>query len=1584
MTDNINGIAGETLFTGISDNMEPQGQEVTTQASQAREGYTLALANTDVSEPDEYLNKIERLAKQYGALGDKLSTLNDRKQMAFEDQKKRAQELIRLKNDPLVTPEMQEGANRAADYVLSEDLKALSKYSAESRAVDKLMSLGATDPVQARVFAENFKTPDVQALYRNKAMVSMAIQNVVSRFAEDKESQGIAADILDFAGIIFGEVAAIPGALAKTNVTDIVEDSLAKRLLSPGTSMQNQVSALYSMDPKKAVEYINSDLAKDVLSKNTFFGYTNSTSALVSASSFEGFSDYDAKFENVNQLVNIATVPGVLAAGKLVKSGTLGLTTMLAGRGNVREAVTRAMVTLQQEGGSAAAKTTGMQADEIMSAAVSSSADTLKVNPGFSVGTYVDSVLQKAEEFAKDLGNLVKPERLDPEELELAEQAAVDSVKKRLIVEPIDIHIRDTPLTTGGTISRVVAVFGEGAATAEEAVKYARALGFGDAQAVQKPGGRLTFVEEFGFKPIKNPKDTGTSTSALAVSQEGGLPLGALRDPSGRWFAKVEMDISETGFRTNNLKLPNYSLAGRWLGSGRGLSDAQLADIAELGLAGQREYSDTFRQFFEPFKSLGNTEKYHLQEVIRWGNLEGKWLADDEFLFTYKRSFKDGNGKSPEKALTAYRAYRDYNDFEWALLNDTKYENLSKEGYSTVNFANDKVTILDQNAVVKEDWKKISDTGDENYRIYDVSNGVHYHKDRKLTGDELAQYKGTDYVLVKTEFAQQMQDGTYVQSFLIKKSDLNQKPLNRVQVGYSEGGHRIYSDKWFVKQAVRKRQSDTGQQVFLAPNTFIAAPSKAAATKWAETMDAAREAIRAGGGKSEVDAIFAGAGRKGYPDADEFIEAVEKGDIPIDEKFEVVFDREMPSSYSNAGVDPRSFLDSSTNENSQAGLLRTQGRLFYSGKGKVLSDHMGETAAVVDPYRMMEMSMRNASRTVGMNEYRVQAIDRWFTSFKDKLDLRRTTNASAYEAFMHSSIDSSVPIAERAQIEAQRETIKRTLGFQSNYDRTMSDFSRQAMEWVQGDAEAGLRVNLGKTTQKVVNEGPLSNFVRGFVFDTKLGLFNPAQIFLQLSTAFTAAALRPQNSLQAALTYLPLRAILYRTKGRGISQVDDIVQEAVSKADLNRIGFSSSEEYSQFLKFAAANGRFKFTAEDTIVANFSSSSAYGTFGNSVENLRQAGRIFFNEGEMVNQLYAYHLAWKESRELFPNLAVDSQAFLTKVAGRTEDYSLRMLTGSKAKWQESGLSAIPFQFFAYPLRMLEASGALGQGRSAFTRAQQVRLVAAQVAYFGIPGVPFVQTITDAMSASSGETPELGTASGLFGRGLVDNTIYALTGADVTLGKRLAVGSFVDDLFSELFGYSPYGENSVVDFAGGAALSVFGNIGATALQILKWQTALLGSEENINAIDFDLHMNFLREISTVNSAMNGWYAYNYGKVMSRKGKYMFDVEPSQAAFMALGFRPGQENQLKANFGFAKNKKEHIDSAASVVHRLRQEWIDDPSKYEENFKKVQIFMAIQPKEWVPEISQKSFQRLDKSTLQGLDERVTRDIEMRKELNNG
>jgi 2-isopropylmalate synthase len=110
---------------------------------------------------------------------------------------------------------------------------------------------------------------------------------------------------------------------------------------------------------------------------------------------------------------------------------------------------------------------------------------------------------------------------------------------------------------------------------------------------------------------------------------------------------------------------------------------------------------------------------------------------------------------------------------------------------------------------------------------------------------------------------------------------------------------------------------------------------------------------------------------------------------------------------------------------------------------------------------------------------------------------------------------------------------------------------------------------------------------------------------------------------------------------------------------------------------------------------------------------------------------------------------------------------------------------------------------------------------------------------------------------------------------------------------------------------------------------------------------------------------------------------VNVIEAGFAAFGIPPGDMDAISAKMAYNKNKTEKVKSAVKVLDQLDNEWKLDPSKYEENRKLAQLFMAMQPKEWQDEIRRQHNrnQRAKYDTLhEGLEDRIAKDIEQREQ----
>jgi glutamine cyclotransferase len=147
--------------------------------------------------------------------------------------------------------------------------------------------------------------------------------------------------------------------------------------------------------------------------------------------------------------------------------------------------------------------------------------------------------------------------------------------------------------------------------------------------------------------------------------------------------------------------------------------------------------------------------------------------------------------------------------------------------------------------------------------MLETSTGV-THKVGDLTEARLKELEGEGHFIVTTEDPVKMPDGNYYRKFLVKKSEMEANQLPEYVLPYSEGGHRVYTDKFFVKQAKYVTTAD-GVKRLDKPQVFVTGSTKADVAEWASTMEQARLAVRDGKDAAYLDqSVFKGKAWAAY------------------------------------------------------------------------------------------------------------------------------------------------------------------------------------------------------------------------------------------------------------------------------------------------------------------------------------------------------------------------------------------------------------------------------------------------------------------------------------------------------------------------------------------------------------------------------------------------------------------------------------------------------------------------------------------------------------------------------------------------
>jgi hypothetical protein len=115
-----------------------------------------------------------------------------------------------------------------------------------------------------------------------------------------------------------------------------------------------------------------------------------------------------------------------------------------------------------------------------------------------------------------------------------------------------------------------------------------------------------------------------------------------------------------------------------------------------------------------------------------------------------------------------------------------------------------------------------------------------------------------------------------------------------------------------------------------------------------------------------------------------------------------------------------------------------------------------------------------------------------------------------------------------------------------------------------------------------------------------------------------------------------------------------------------------------------------------------------------------GLIPFKEGERLNQMIGFSIAWLEHfSKVGRRPSVDE---LGRVLNKAETISGNMKSASRAGWQ-SGIPSVPTQFMAHPLRVME--NILFQQAGGLNKKQRAGFVAGILATYGTLGLGFDET-------------------------------------------------------------------------------------------------------------------------------------------------------------------------------------------------------------------------------------------------------------------
>lgn len=1572
------------LFNGLQNS---QNSGVANQAGDVDKTARLAgLAISDPKQPD----LVGQIQANTLEMNDFIKTVGDsevRTRAAGEQQLAEINGLSRLMNDSQATatePSLIPGANLAAQQALSLDIDRRAKYAMEQRAIERIQDVAAVgDDAQARMLLNNIQRGDADKVIRDMNTKQLILEREIKKASQRVEDDSIVGAAASFLLSLTGVYNPL-GTVGNVDVDKGLKDWTD--FVWTGRRRNTEGQTLWAMPVEDFSDYVKDHLIPKIKSSSTFLGFEDKRkemSTLASLNRPRGVITQNTwdTLDNFGWLGPAEFSKAVSIPSLLVKNGA---------RREATNLLAQAVLDLTREGAEVATVKSGLQAtdviDNVLPHAVNPAAQIVDV---FDNTALRQSLTARGEDM-KILGN-------DLQELGQSALASGGSIKMHIEGKQIDItdasngfrdakgqrwglqallqptpgdnaRIEITHNSTPGVASNVslgadanIAI--ERQTVLTEKFEDINQIGrltdtekqamFEDAAARLEKQYGAEIVKDVGFTSVKLADNTEihrvdftlgdyeTPEQATKALKDWGMTGTIIADDSGKFFVQTSQDIAETGFYTNTLNPKATGALSRFVLNARLVGDTLLANQAQAGGNTRARILKHFAtDYSDKFRALSGREREATSQVLAKGETDSRWFSREEREVLWERAFK----RSPTaKEHDAYEAARELNDIDFEIRNDEVYKSKVVHGYRTVSFDRGVASQAKVNGRVVEEW-----TTNQTDRVFNLTDQVSYNKNTPLDAATSQRLKQEGYVLVSLDKEFELASGETVRTVLAKKSDLVVENLRRDQIGYRAGGHRIYEGKYFAKQARIGQQPD-GEKFLKNPGTFIVGKTKAEVAVWTDAMETARAMFNEGKVAHELDEVL-----PSYMSGEEFVSNMESGVFDKDMPFRTMYDREQLPEYLNThGYSDMRDVDESNVES----YLRTNGRMYYGGKGETLKDWQGSMAPTLDPFQTINRALMNVANISSLSDYKISASERWHNTFGGYLEQQ---GQSPMEAMRAGTFGINTPEPIRQAAEAQRDVIKRTLGWRTEWDRQKEVYGRKLSEWVTGDDPYSTRSKAGSSiTQWFDNNNPVQA-LRGAAFDLKLGLFNVAQFPLQIGTLVAATTLNPKYGFQGMVNIFPM-LYGYMTKSGTEHMLDTLIERGVHTS----AGFADPKEYKAMMKQAKSSGFFDIGGTHQLINDYGPDAVAGAFS-SDGKLRQAGRFWFNEGERWNRAVAWRIAWGETREKFPELAFNNSDFRAKLAGRAEEYAFNMSEQSAAHWQK-GLLSIPTQFWAYNARMAEAM--LGK---TFTGEQRARLAIGQFLLYGSAGIPVLPAISEKIKQHYGESPSIDSWAGFADRGILDQVVYRLTGADLLVSKRFGSGAFVSDTIKDLLGDSSYGPKSFAEVAVGATGSI-GTAGFETLSdVVKYGRAESGAEDM--PLTRDAILRLAMNVSTVSNLHKAYMVQKYGTLISNKGTLLANVPNADAFGVALGLSPAEQDQVSSSMGYLKNEKDAVAEAVKVYTNYRTQMATQPDRRDEIYQEINAYSRLLPDNIRVKALTTATRRTPQPVLDGLQQQVEKD----------
>jgi hypothetical protein len=878
----------------------------------------------------------------------------------------------------------------------------------------------------------------------------------------------------------------------------------------------------------------------------------------------------------------------------------------------------------------------------------------------------------------------------DEERIEAIKEIREDLISRLPKDSLVDVGTFDTD------INRVTFKFGTG----DEGLK-----GFASEEAAKAGALRLGLQEGF-YDITKDGVYYVTSKFDVTPYKEGGKSI-------LKGFSEIDGE-----FHINFV--PQYLLGNRvnlrW--------NERVSRGGIVGVNASAKLNEVFKNTTKMYTKLGANSRQAIDEVMSHTqrNNEGRWLSMDSFEDWFQTN-KQRTATDDE--VTAYGSLIQLHQADEYISNYALRQEFIQRGFQEYGI----MGVIDEPRIAKE-LTSFDRKNTKNVAIFDATNGKLYPKG-ETAGVILKKMEENDnLVLVKFLDEVKTKGGDKTQYVLVDKRGVSKKAIRSRVLNHFNGPHREYDSPHFMKQAVTDSEG-----TLTDVRTHFNVGSRDEGIKLADEYNEALEAFKVAekaedaGGATSANIISKATiiinKNTPYASYDEMKEAIAKGKLSRT-PFEVWRDKgDAPlndvtkyNSTNKDSINPEALdIDEDmVNFSARARQYIDQGRLYYSARGDHLKDPYGKLAKVAGHNEILENSIKHIINTRSFGEFKSRNTQEWVQTYKQYLqdgDLARPD----WWFFTHGKFKTDgVPSGALAQAERTRTGLKRILHARSDMAKDIENYKYKLHEYTLSNK--GSLKGLGSETLEKALDNNWIDGLRGITFKLFLGLGDISQVIVQTSMIPVAAAVAGRQGVQA-LAMLPLlRMSEWMSNPKALEFLAAKASKIGSPLGVNSIEPRQVRELMEDIRDSGAHVVNGTQAE--LDSPFDGNrvfgpSALGRLGEYSDKALDAGLVFFKEGEKLNQMAGFTMAWLEHYTKTGKRPVGDA--LEAVLSRAEIFAGNMKSSSRAAYQ-SGPASIPMQFAAHPIRVAEQI--LFKQADGLTGAERLRFGTSIAVLYGTAGL------------------------------------------------------------------------------------------------------------------------------------------------------------------------------------------------------------------------------------------------------------------------